>query len=93
MPKTISIGNSYAARVKAVNDIYDRHVKSDISNRDIWRRYIISSIRHSGTNVIQLFETKCVYMIHKPRGMAPWRLRPNCRPVGFCFEPICGVRA
>lgn len=40
MPKVIPKGNSYAARVRAVNETYDRHVKSDISNRDIWRRYI-----------------------------------------------------
>lgn len=40
MPKTIPKGNSYAARVKSVNEIYDKHSKSGISNRDIWRRYI-----------------------------------------------------
>lgn len=40
MPKAIPKGNSYAVRVKAVNEIYDRHSKSGISNRDIWRRYI-----------------------------------------------------
>lgn len=40
MPKTIPKGNSYAARVKAVNEVYDRHSKSGISNRDIWRCYI-----------------------------------------------------
>ena len=40
MSKTIPKGNSYAARVKAVNEVYDRHAKSGISNRDIWRRYI-----------------------------------------------------
>lgn len=28
MPKTIPKGNSYAARVKAVNEVYDRHSKS-----------------------------------------------------------------
>lgn len=33
MPKTIPKGNSYAARVKAVNEVYDRHAKSGISNR------------------------------------------------------------
>lgn len=40
MPKAIFKGNSYAARVKVVNEVYDRHAKSGISNRDIWRRYI-----------------------------------------------------
>lgn len=40
MPKIIPKGNSYATRVKEVNEIYDRHSKSGISNRDIWRRYI-----------------------------------------------------
>ncbi len=33
-------GFSYALRVKAVNDIYDRHARSGLSNREIWRRYI-----------------------------------------------------
>lgn len=40
MPKAIPKGNSYAVRVKAVNEIYDRHIRSGISNREIWRRYI-----------------------------------------------------
>lgn len=40
MAKNIPKGNSYAARVKVVNEVYDRHAKSGISNRDIWRRYI-----------------------------------------------------
>ena len=33
-------GRSYAKRVKDVNDIYDRHTRSGLSNREIWRRYI-----------------------------------------------------
>ena len=40
MPKAIPKGKSYATRVKAVNEIYNRHIKSGMSNRDIWRRYI-----------------------------------------------------
>ncbi len=40
MPKATPKANSYSTRVKAVNEIYDRHAKSGISNRDIWRRYI-----------------------------------------------------
>lgn len=33
-------GCSYRKRVKEVNEIYDRHVKSGLSNREIYRRYI-----------------------------------------------------
>ena len=33
-------GVSYAKRVADVNRIYDRHVRSGLSNREIWRRYI-----------------------------------------------------
>lgn len=33
-------GCSYAKRVKEVNDIYDSHSRSGLSNRAIWRRYI-----------------------------------------------------
>lgn len=33
-------GKSYALRVRAVNDVYDEHVKDGISNREIWRRYV-----------------------------------------------------
>jgi hypothetical protein len=40
MSKTMPKANSYAARIKAVNEIYDRHAKIGVSNRDIWRRYI-----------------------------------------------------
>lgn len=40
MSKTMPKANSYAARIKAVNEIYDRHAKIGVSNHDIWRRYI-----------------------------------------------------
>ncbi len=33
-------GVSYVKRVREVNRIYDEHVKSGLSNREIWRRYI-----------------------------------------------------
>jgi hypothetical protein len=33
-------GDSYAARVKAVNEIYDKWAQTGLSNREIWRRYV-----------------------------------------------------
>ncbi len=33
-------GCSYIKRVKEVNEIYDRHARSGLSNREIWRRHI-----------------------------------------------------
>ena len=33
-------GVSYEKRVLDINRIYDDHVKSGLSNREIWRRYI-----------------------------------------------------
>lgn len=33
-------GVSYKMRVRQVNKIYDEHIKSGISNRQIWRLYI-----------------------------------------------------
>ena len=33
-------GVSYQKRVADVNRIYDRHARSGLSNREIWRRYI-----------------------------------------------------
>lgn len=33
-------GVSYQKRVEEINRIYDQHVKSGISNREIWRRYV-----------------------------------------------------
>lgn len=33
-------GKSYAKRVADVNAIYDKYVKTGLSNREIWRRYI-----------------------------------------------------
>ena len=31
---------SYRKRVEGINRIYDRHTRSGLSNREIWRRYI-----------------------------------------------------
>lgn len=33
-------GLSYKKRVEDVNRIYDKHSRSGLSNREIWRRYI-----------------------------------------------------
>lgn len=33
-------GKSYIKRVREVNNIYDQHCKSGLSNREIWRRYV-----------------------------------------------------
>ncbi len=35
-----SRGMSYRKRVDDINRIYDRHARSGLSNREIWRRYI-----------------------------------------------------
>lgn len=35
-----SRGMSYRKRVEDINRIYDRHARSGLSNREIWRRYI-----------------------------------------------------
>lgn len=35
-----SRGISYRKRVEDINRIYDRHARSGLSNREIWRRYI-----------------------------------------------------
>jgi len=36
-----SRGMSYRKRVEDINRIYDRHARSGLSNREIWRRYNI----------------------------------------------------
>jgi hypothetical protein len=33
-------GVSYAKRVADINRVYDEHVRSGLSNREIWRRWI-----------------------------------------------------
>ena len=35
-------GISYLKRAAEINNIYDRHAPSGLSNREIWRRYIYS---------------------------------------------------
>lgn len=35
-----SRGMSYRKRVEDINRIYNRHARSGLSNREIWRRYI-----------------------------------------------------
>lgn len=38
--KKVRRGVSYQKRVSDVNNIYDTHVRSGLSNREIWRRYV-----------------------------------------------------
>ena len=39
-PKKERRGVSYQKRVAEVNRIYDAHVRSGLSNREIWRRWV-----------------------------------------------------
>lgn len=40
MRKKRYTGNSYTVRVKAVQEVYDQYIKTGLSNREIWKRYI-----------------------------------------------------
>lgn len=33
-------GDLYSKQIRDINAIYDSHIKSGLSNREIWRRYI-----------------------------------------------------
>lgn len=37
---SVRYGRSYIQRVIEVNEIYDSHARSGLSNREIWRRHI-----------------------------------------------------
>jgi len=56
-------GVSYAKRVSDVNRIYDRYLRSGLSNREIWRRYIYPRFGIS--------ERTFYYMLKAPSLRAP----------------------
>ena len=52
-------GASYQKRVADINRIYDEHVKSGISNREIWRRYIYPVYAISERTFYNLLNASC----------------------------------
>jgi len=47
-------GDSYRKRCADINRIYDEHIKSGLSNREIWRRYIYPQYRISERTLYNL---------------------------------------
>lgn len=52
-------GVSYQKRVADVNRIYDEHVRSGLSNREIWRRYIYPQYCISERTFYNLLQASC----------------------------------
>lgn len=52
-------GVSYQKRVADVNRIYDEHVRSGLSNREIWRRYIYPQYGISERTFYNLLQASC----------------------------------
>ena len=52
-------GASYQKRVADINRIYDQHVKSGISNREIWRRYVYPTYAISERTFYNLLNASC----------------------------------
>jgi hypothetical protein len=52
-------GVSYQLRVKEVNEIYDQHCKSGLSNRAIWLRYIYPRYGISERTFYNLLKASC----------------------------------
>ena len=52
-------GRSYAKRVADVNAIYDQYVRTGLSNREIWRRFIYPVYGISERSFYNLLKTAC----------------------------------
>lgn len=52
-------GVSYQKRVADVNQIYDKWVKSGLSNREIWRRYVYPVYGISERTFYNLLSASC----------------------------------
>lgn len=52
-------GASYQKRVTDINRIYDQHVKSGISNREIWRRFVYPVYAISERTFYNLLNASC----------------------------------
>ena len=52
-------GVSYQKRVADVNRIYDEHVRSGLSNREIWRRYVYPQYGISERTFYNLLQASC----------------------------------
>lgn len=52
-------GVSYRKRVSDINRIYDTYVKSGISNREIWRRYVYPRYGISERTFYNLLNASC----------------------------------
>ena len=52
-------GVSYAKRAADINIIYDKYVKTGLSNREIWRRYIYPVYGISERTLYNILKSRC----------------------------------
>lgn len=64
-------GLSYEARVIEVNRIYDQHVRSGLSNREIWRRWIYPRFHCSERTFYNLLKAPANLSTEKTEALWP----------------------
>lgn len=74
-------GTSYQKRVTDINRIYDRHAKSGMSNREIWRRYVYPVYGICERSFYNLLNASC-----DPKNEVPQEAQPFLR-FDFTDEP------
>lgn len=52
-------GLSYKKRVEEINRIYDRHARSGMANREIWRRYVYPVYAISERTFYNILHASC----------------------------------
>ncbi len=62
-------GDSYRKRCIDINRIYDEHIKSGLSNREIWRRYIYPQYRISERTLYNLLNASVDQQENIPEDM------------------------
>ena len=72
-------GLSYMRRVAEVNGIYDKYVRTGLSNREIWRRYIYPRFMISERTFYYMLKASCSIDERTARNIEPY--------LNFDFSP------
>lgn len=73
-------GVSYAKRVADINLIYDNYVKTGLSNREIWRRYIYPVYGISERTLYNMLKNGSESVLEEKQ--------PACAEMGFLFPEL-----
>lgn len=80
-------GNSYEKRVKDICFEFSKYLKTGLSNRNIWKKYIYPKYGICERTLYNYLKKTDLYNLQNKA----YSLNTKSHSELFCFKPICGL--